>query len=147
MTLEVNSVLEETKYIAAGWIDSNSGDYSSGDNANAFALTDLQHKMVSIAQWDFSRGTDSHSSVLVTSIEDYYQSMIGSMGIKSVSISRAMDFSEVMVNKIGEQRDSISAVSLDEEMVNMMKYQHAFSAASKLLKIADEMLETLIASK
>lgn len=146
MTIEVNSVLEETKYIAAGRIDSNNGDYSSGNNANAFALADLQYKTVSIAQWDFSRGTDSHSSVLITTIEDYYQSMIGSMGIKSISISRAMDFSEIMANEISIQRDSISAVSIDEEMVNMIKYQQAFSAASKLLSTADEMLETLISS-
>jgi flagellar hook-associated protein 1 FlgK len=41
----------------------------------------------------------------------------------------------------------VSAVSLDEEMIQLMKYQHAFSAASKLLTTTDEMLNTLIAMR
>jgi len=49
-----------------------------------------------------------------------------------------------MVNNITEQRDALSAVSLDEEMIQLMRYQHAFSAASKLLTVSDEMLNTLI---
>jgi flagellar hook-associated protein 1 FlgK len=52
-----------------------------------------------------------------------------------------------MAEKIGEQRDNLSAVSLDEEMINMMKYQHAYTVASKLLTVADELLMTLINSK
>ena len=60
---------------------------------------------------------------------------------------KAFFFADIMVNSLTEQRDSISAVSLDEEMIKLMKYQHAFSAASKLLKVSDEMLNTLIAMR
>ena len=52
-----------------------------------------------------------------------------------------------MVNKLGEMRDSISAVSLDEEMTNLMKFQHAYSAAAKLISTADEMINTLLELK
>jgi flagellar hook-associated protein 1 FlgK len=52
-----------------------------------------------------------------------------------------------MVNKIGEIRDSISAVSLDEEMTNIIKFQRAFQAAAKLISISDEMLNTLLSVK
>ena len=51
------------------------------------------------------------------------------------------------VNSITEQRNAVSAVSLDEEMIKLMKFQHAFSAASKLLTISDEMLNTLISMR
>ena len=80
-------------------------------------------------------------------MEDYYQSMVGSIGIKSAEIFRSVEFREMFVNKITEQRDNLSAVSLDEEMINLMKYQHAFTVASKLLSVADDLLLTLINSK
>ena len=73
--------------------------------------------------------------------------MIGSMGLKSQSINRSRDFTEAMTNQISEQRDAISAVSLDEEMIDMMKFQHAYTVAAKLLTVVDEMLASLIASK
>ena len=77
-------------------------------------------------------------------MEGYYHSIVGSIGIKSAGISRSQAFSEVMVNQLGEIRDSISAVSLDEEMVNLIKFQHAYTSAAKLISVSDEMLNTLL---
>ena len=39
---------------------------------------------------------------------------------------------------------SYSGVSIDEEMTNVMKYQRSYEAAAKLIKIADELLETIL---
>jgi flagellar hook-associated protein 1 FlgK len=94
--------------------------------------------------WSYVRGSDPTSSLTDAGFDDYYRAMIGSMGIKSRSIKNSKAFSDTMVEKMTEQRNSVSAVSLDEEMVNLMKYQHAFAAASKLIKVSDEMLNTLI---
>jgi flagellar hook-associated protein 1 FlgK len=38
-------------------------------------------------------------------------------------------------------------VSLDEEMTNLIKFQHAYTAAAKLISVSDEMLETLLSTK
>jgi len=43
-------------------------------------------------------------------------------------------------------RDNTSGVSLDEEMANLIKFQHAYSAAAKLITTSDEMLRTLLNS-
>jgi flagellar hook-associated protein 1 FlgK len=69
------------------------------------------------------------------------------MGITSRSIKNSKAFADIMVNNITEQRNSVSAVSLDEEMIKLMKFQQAFSAASKLLTVSDEMLNTLISMR
>ena len=42
-------------------------------------------------------------------------------------------------------RESISGVSIDEEAVNLIKYQNAYQAAAKLITTADEMMETVLA--
>ncbi len=70
--------------------------------------------------------------------------MVGSMGVVSAGISRSKAFNEMMANKMSEMRDSISAVSLDEEMTNLIKYQHAYTAAAKLVQISNEMLNVLL---
>ncbi len=147
MTIEMNTVLAEKDNIAVAQIDGTTGTFGVGDNANALAIADLQTVSRTFAQWTYTRGQEATSSAMTTTLEGYHQVLIGGIGIQTLNVSRSRDFAEVMVNKLGEQRDTISGVSLDEEMVNMMKYQHAYTVASKLLKVADEMLTTLIATR
>ncbi len=145
-SVDVNSVLNDKDHIAAALIDP-SGSYASGDNTNALNMTDLQYKAIAIAQWVCDRVDGNTQGSVTATIEDYYHSMVGSIGITSSSISRSRAFSEVMVNNLNQRRDSISAVSLDEEMTNLIKFQHAYVAATKLISVADEMLNTLLEMK
>jgi len=145
-SIAVNSVINDKDYIAVARIDAL-GNYASGDNTNALSIADLQYSSRSIRQYTCVRGqADSYENVTAT-LEDYYHSMVGSIGIKSASISRGRAFNEVMVAKLGEVRDSISAVSLDEEMTNLIKFQQAYAAAAKLISVADEMLTMLLSVK
>jgi len=100
-----------------------------------------------ISQWTCDRINGNTEGTVTTTIEHYYHGMVSSIGITSESISRGREYNEVMVNKLGEIRDSISAVSLDEEMTNLIKFQHAYTAAAKLISVSDEMLETLLSTK
>jgi len=52
--------------------------------------------------------------------------------------------SDVLLTAAQNQRVSISGVSLDEEMINMVKYQHAYSGASRVITAMDDMLDRLI---
>jgi flagellar hook-associated protein 1 FlgK len=132
--------------IAAGQVGSD-GTIASGNNANALAVTDLQNTSLSIDQWTCDRVNGNIQGSTTSTIENYYNSMVGSIGIASASVSRNKSFSETMVNEISNIRDSISGVSLDEEMTNLIKYQHAYAAATKLISISDEMLNTLLEVK
>jgi flagellar hook-associated protein FlgK len=145
--IAVNSVLDDKDNIAAARIDGITGEYGVGDNSNANAIAEIQYTSRQVAQWTFERRSVDRSGVTSNTMEGYYQGMIGSMGIKSASLVRNTEFSQVMVEKIKEQRDALSGVNLDEEMINLMKYQHAFAVASKLLTTADEMLQTLLSVK
>jgi len=143
--ISVNStIVTDKNHIAAARIDTATGEFASGDNDNALAMTDLQYTSINISQWTCDRINGNTEGSVTTTIEDYYHSMVGSIGIVSSSISRDRDFNEMMVNELNTLRNSISAVSIDEEMINLIKYQHAYQAAAKLITISDEMLNTLI---
>lgn len=144
--IAVNSVLNDTDHIAAATIN-GAGEYGAGDNSNAIAIAEIQYQSLSLAQWTFDRRSADRSGITYNTLEGFYQGMIGTMGIKSAAINRNTEFNRVMVEKIKEQRDAISGVNLDEEMINLMKFQHAFAVASKLLTTADEMMQTLLSVK
>ena len=145
-SMGVNTVLNDKDYIAAAQIQAD-GSYASGDNTNALAIADLQYTSMGISQWTCDRINGNTEGTVTTTIEHYYHSMVSSIGITSASISRGRGFNEVMVNKLSEIRDTISAVSLDEEMTNLIKFQHAYTAAAKLISVSDEMLDTLLSTK
>ena len=141
-----DKICSDKDYIAAAQIDS-SGNYASGDNTNALAITDLQYTSIDIAQWSCDRRNGNTKSTVNETFEVYYHAMVGTIGIKSASVSRSRAFNEAMFSRLGEIRDSISAVSLDEEMTNLIKFQHAYTAAAKLISVSDEMLNTLLGVK
>jgi flagellar hook-associated protein 1 len=62
-------------------------------------------------------------------------------------VRSAADFAEhqsVMMTSLDNHRESISGVSLDEEMLNLIKFQHAFDAAAKLVTTVDQMIQTVM---
>ena len=143
----VNDVIALNKNNIAAAQVSSDGSIASGNNANALAVTDLQNTSLSISQWTCDRVNGNIEGSFTSTIEGYYHSMVGSIGIASASVSRNRSFSELMVNELNNIRDSVSAVSLDEEMTNLIAYQHAYAAAAKLISVSDEMLKTLLEVK
>ena len=119
-----------------------------GDGSNALAMADLQFQGVSVRRWTFERGS-APSSVAVADVplEHYYHALVSSVGLQTRSIQTARQYNEALTHQLRQARDAISAVSLDEEMADMIKYQHAFLAAAKLITAADDMLRSLIEAK
>ncbi|WP_193752017.1 flagellar hook-associated protein FlgK [Oceanobacillus picturae] len=79
-----------------------------------------------------------------TSVNTFYQSLIGEMGVQSQEASRMTANANVLRSQVEDQRMSVSSVSLDEEMSNMIKFQHAYSAAARSMTTIDEMLDRVI---
>lgn len=145
--MKVNDLIGLNKnYIAAARI-ADDGTIATGDNDNALTIADLQFSSLDIQQWTTDRRNGNTQGSINSTLEDYYHSMVGSIGIISASVSRNRSFSELMVNELNTIRDSISAVSLDEEMTHLIKYQHGYEAAAKLISVSDEMLDTLLSLK
>lgn len=77
-------------------------------------------------------------------LEDYWRNQISMLGTISQRASLISNNQKSLVDAINSKREEISGVSIDEEVINMIKYQQAFSAASRILTTLDEMLSTLI---
>ncbi|SFA44396.1 flagellar hook-associated protein 1 FlgK [Parageobacillus thermantarcticus] len=77
-------------------------------------------------------------------IKSNYEGWIGRLGVDAQQADRLKDNSEVLRQSVDERRQSVSSVSLDEEMTNMIKFQHAYNAAARQITVIDEMLDKII---
>jgi flagellar hook-associated protein 1 FlgK len=73
-----------------------------------------------------------------------YRAMIVSLGSEVQFFNNQTDAQMGVVARLDEDRKSASGVNLDEEMVNLVASQHAYSAAARVITTVDEMLDTLI---
>ena len=142
-TIGVNKVLANGDYIASGRVDAATGELSQGNNTNAMA--DTRHDTLEMKNWDYTRGQAARTSISKTCLDDYEATMSSAIGYGTSGAKNALDYSELMVNQLTKQRDSFSAVSMDEEMVKLSAQQAAYSAAAKLLTAVDEMFKALLA--
>ncbi|MBL7202865.1 MAG: flagellar hook-associated protein FlgK [Desulfobacteraceae bacterium] len=101
-----------------------------GDNSNAIAIAELQNALMMNSN--------------TTNFDDYYNSMVSDVGTKVRQAAMSYDHHTAMVSHLENYRESISGVSIDEEMINLVQFQHGYEAAAKLISTTDELLQTLI---
>jgi flagellar hook-associated protein 1 FlgK len=87
---------------------------------------------------------DSGQIVEGTSIEGYFRTIISSVGAESQRSQEMESNQEAVLNQLKSLDRSVSGVSLDEEMANLIKYQQAYNSAAKYITKTDEILQTLI---
>lgn len=75
---------------------------------------------------------------------EFVASLNNKIGQLSRNAKELLDFSEATYSVMEKQRENISGVSLDEEILNLIKYQYAYQAASRLFNIADELFKSII---
>jgi len=78
------------------------------------------------------------------SFSDYFGVFVSEMGIEAETAMRMKSNSETMRLSIDNERERVKGVSLDEEMSNMIKYQHAFNAAARVITAVDQMIQRVI---
>lgn len=99
-----------------------------GDGENALAIAQLRGKPI----------------IAGSSPDDYYRGIISRLGVEREEAQRIAKNQDLLVQQLENRRESISGVSLDEEMTNLIRYQYAYQAASILVRTIDEMLDTVV---
>lgn len=77
-------------------------------------------------------------------LSENYAQTVAKLGQDLASLNTRIDDQSVVEEMLVRQRDSVSGVSMDEEMTDLIRFQRAFQASAKMVNTIDEMLETLI---
>jgi len=122
----VNVGLADARLIAAG----QSGE--AGDNANALALSGLATTKT------LNNGRETFAEA--------FASLQFKVGTDTQNAKRTLDAQSVVLTQLQNQRDSVSGVSLDEEALDLVRFQRAYQAATKFISTVDQLTGDLIAA-
>lgn len=130
-SIKVNGELfsDPSKIAASGALDAN-GRVNPGDFTNAWSIHELSDRKLML----------NNSAT----ISDFYNNLIGKLGVESREAGSFESNYKLLVNQINAAKQSVEGVSLDEEMANMIKAQHAYDAAARVITTMDQALDTVI---
>ena len=134
-----DSYTDAAKNVAVELVSASSVAASStragapGNNTNALALVALQHRQFAVLE--------------ANTLHDAYRRTAAGLGVEIQTAERNNDAQDILRDQIETIRAQVSGVSIDEEMINLMKYQRGFEAASRLIRVTDDMMETLLSLK
>lgn len=79
-----------------------------------------------------------------SSFDDFYRSTVARLGVNAQEGTRMRDNQDLLVAQLVNKRELVSGVSLDEEMTNMIRFQHAYTASARVINTMDEMIDLIV---
>lgn len=125
-----DEIMKDIRNIAAGGLG---GD--DEDNGNLIALIQQREsKSFFKGENNISQGTP----------DDFIKSILSSMAVDSLQAKRLYGTQELIQKNIETKRSSISGVNLDEEMADMIRFQHVYVASSKMISTMDMLIDITV---
>ncbi len=107
---------------------------AAGANDIATAVAELVNRRFSSSGGDLIDG----------SFAQYYSGVVSDFGQQVAGAQMRHEDQSTIETLVRRQRESVSGVSLDEEMADLLKFQRAFQASSRVFSVIDELLETVV---
>lgn len=128
--MEVNpTVTGDVRSVAAAFANTI-GDADPGDARAAVEIAAMRNTKVMI-------GTGR-------TFDDYFAESVTNVGLKGEQAQNQLASQNKIMDDLRSLRDSISGVNIDEELADIIKFQHGYNAAAKFVTVQDELLDTLI---
>jgi flagellar hook-associated protein 1 FlgK len=115
--------------VAAGFGE-NGRPANPGNGEAALAIAAIRNNEVMVGQQ--------------RTFDDYFADSAGRIGLLGEQAGRALETQNLIMKELRDMRQSISGVNMDEELANMIKYQHGYAAAARFITTVNSMLDTLI---
>jgi flagellar hook-associated protein 1 FlgK len=125
-----DAVTADLKKVAAG-------STSSSDGENARRIAALQNSKVFDSSSLKAGGSGSFT------FDDFYNSVVGLVGVNARAAKTNVTQQEGILLQLNSRRESAAGVSIDEEMVNLIKFQQAFNASARMITTVTEMMNVL----
>lgn len=123
--ISISGDLEDVNKIAA----STTVEGLPGDGGNILNIANVRHD-VELYDWG--------------SPDDFVKSLVSNLGVDGQATQSLMDNQQLLLSNITTSRESVMGVSLDEEMTDMIRFQHAYSANARMINTMDEMLDLIV---
>lgn len=128
--IEINSVIRnDVMNVAAGYKDP-SGNVNIGDGRAAVEIASIRNTNVMVGQ--------------MKTFDDYFADSVTNIGLKGEQAQTNLLSQNAIMGDLKNLRDSISGVNIDEELADIMKFQHGYNAAAKFVTVWDNLLDTVI---
>ncbi len=115
---------------------------SNSSNGGDFAYTGVMHELSDI--WNKSFTTLSPNTLTPYTYKEYYSAFVGDIGTRGQLLENMTLSQEQMALEVDNTRQNYMGVSADEELSNLMKYQHSYNAAARYFDVVDDMLQKIL---
>ncbi len=133
----------------------NVGKYkggADGDGSRALAIAQLRNVRMNVGTDKVEDIKDRFDPETMTVANDaggdttdnYFKNSVARLGVSAQQAIRMMDNQEALLNQMNERRESISGVSIDEEVSDLIKFQNGYAANARVMSTLVTMLDTLI---
>jgi len=130
-SLRINGdLLEDSSLLSAAAGDGTGHSSGSGDGTIALEMVRLFEEPI------FNDGS--------ATIDDHYTSFVSTLGSRSRQSAVMDENQQTLLGQIDTQRQSVSGVNIDEEMMDLVQYQQSYKAISRYVTVLDELLDTVI---
>ena len=126
----VNQAIRTDVLSVAAAMPTARGDVMAGDGRAAVEIAAIRNSQVMI-------GTDR-------TFDEYFANSVTNVGLKGEQAETNLLSQNKIMNDLRDLRDSISGVNIDEELADIIKFQHGYNAAAKFITVIDGMLDTII---
>ena len=114
---------------------------SANDRTGDYAV-EVCTKLMS--EWQKPFATLTPNEYKEHNFNEYYTEMIGALATRGEKYRNIFQGQETLVNSVDSQRLSVTAVSSDEELTNMIRFQQAYNASARYINVVSQMLEHLL---
>jgi len=128
--IEVNpALLKDPTSVAAGF-GYNGKTANPGNGDAAAAIASIRNTSVMVGS--------------LSTFDDYFADTVGRIALLGEQSGRALETQNVLMKDLRDRRQSISGVNMNEELADMLRYQHGYNAAARFISTVNSMLDTLI---
>ena len=123
------AITSDVQNVAAGYL-SPSGDVFAGDGRAAVEIAAIRNTSIMVGS--------------MRTFDDFFADSVTNVGLKGEQAETNHLSQAAIMDDLRNMRESISGVNIDEELAEIMKFQHGYNAAAKFITVWDSLIDTII---